>query len=309
MAVQKPNVMLAQVMKLTGEVSVTVSDSAGSRTATILAAAVVKYYRVYLAKTADTGTATSAPAELLKAFQAALNAGLASGWTVALDSTGVVSLTYNSTGTGTITWTANGTELRNILGFTGASTGAIAAAGTLLATYAPSGCVLAVSTGDVDTHWKPTASGTAASTTLDGKTYVIDGGYVSLKRDIMIKLLPFTYSEIASGEIRTPAFPTNTAANATYWSSPGTRDYALTPPYSAMQFVYTAHRVAGYVAFSLGELQRQIAGTTTDYEIGSLSAESIVGDVDLFPLSIEGYYGRRDLSLSIVRAASGRVAF
>jgi hypothetical protein len=50
-------------------------------------------------------------------------------------------------------------------------------------------------------------------------------------------------------------------------------------------------------------LQPLIAGSTSDYDIGSLEASTARAEDDLFPLSVAGWYKYRDLVLRLTRTA------
>lgn len=297
------NAMLAQLMMLTGEISVSVTDSVSTRTVTLLAAATTKYYRVYLAVRTDTGLTTATPIEILNAFENALNAAAPGFWQVRLQTSGAVKITYvGGSGTGTITWTANGATLRNILGFTGAATSALAVGGSQTATYSPTGCIVAIGAdGASDTGWKIKSSSIAAATTATGITYTIDSGHQSVSRDCTLKVLPKTWSEQGSGEFFTPAFPPNTAAGSTSWKQPGATDYINAPPYSASQFISTAHRTAGACGIAIGELQQILAGSVADFDEGYIDAKTLHGEDELFELSVPGYDRLRDVRLMLRR--------
>ena len=57
----RPTTMLAQVLVLTGELSVQVVDSHSTRTVTLVAAGATRYARVHLAGTAAAGDGAGAP--------------------------------------------------------------------------------------------------------------------------------------------------------------------------------------------------------------------------------------------------------
>lgn len=294
-----PTVLLAQVIKLVGTIEVAVTDSFSTRTVTLVAAATTRYGRIYLAAAGAAGTSASGPYDILDAFEDALNAAPgAAYWSVRLQASGAVRITYNSTGTGTITWTS--TDLRNLLGFTGNLSLAQDAYST--ATYAPGGCIVASCADEEDTGWQATPTGVASSETLAGVAVVSDSTHRKISRACTLRLLPFTQAEQTSGERLTPAFPEETTANAARWTTPSATAY-YSAAFSAHEFVATVHRIAGApAAFSIGGLQSLIATSTTTFDVGYVSTETLRGG-DLFPHSVPGWYARRDLILRLNRTS------
>lgn len=294
-----PSVMLAQVVTLVGAVTVAVSDSFSTRTITLVSGGSTTYARVFLADGAASGTTASSPIDLLRTLEALLNAAPGSSlWLVRLDPTGAVRVTYQGTGTGTITW--SGTSLRNLLGFTAGLS--IAAGGSSLATYAPGGCVIAPCAAEDDSDWQPIATGVAAGETQTGAVVALDSTYRRLARKLQLRFLPKTPAEQTSGERLTPALPTDSVANSTRYTAPASAAY-FEQGYSAHEFIATAHRTAGApCAFALGDLQELIAGSATTFDVGYLSATTLRGG-ELFPLSVPGWFARRDCVLEINRTA------
>lgn len=294
-----PSVMLAQVVTLTGAITLSVADSFSTRTITVVAGGSTSYARVFLADGTATGTTPSTPLDLLRTLETLLNAAPAATlWLVRLDPTGAVRITYQGTGTGTVTWV--GTSLRNLLGFTGNLS--IAAAGSSLATYAPGGCLIAPCATESDTGWQPIATGVAAGETQTGAVVALDSTYRKLSRKIQLRFLPATPAEQASGERLTPALPADSVANSARYTAPTSLSY-FEVGYSAHEFIATAHRTAGApAAFALGDLQELIAASSTTFDVGYLSAATLRGG-ELFPLSAPGWFARRDVNLEINRTA------
>ena len=298
-----PTCLIAQLLTLVGEISVTVIDSFSTRTVTLVAAATTRYARVYLAPTGGFGTTILTPYDVLAAFEAALNAAAPGFWTVRLQSSGAVKITYvGGSGTGEITWTANGTGLRNLLGFT-ATIGPLAVGASTTATYPPGGCVVSLCADETDTAWQTRAAGDAVTRTQDGRTVQIPGSYQSVERTVRLRLHPYTWTEAVSGDYVTPALPLDTVAQASRWTAPSTTGYLDGGAYSAHQLIATAHRPSAdaLLGISIGELQQQIAGSVTEFDVGSLDAPTVRGDEERFPLSMPGFYKRRDVPMTLTR--------
>lgn len=302
-----PSTMLAQVLVLTGELSVQVVDSHSTRTITLVAAGVTRYARVYLAPTAAAGTSASVPYDLLTALQSALNAAPASAfWSVALDSLGAVRITYNGgSGTGKIAWNTGtgGTTLRNLLGHVGNDTGNLAVGGSKLGDYAPAGTIVATAADETDSAYQVRPVSFAVATTAGGTTYGIDAGSRTARRSVRLRMLPQTIGEQGAGEYLTPAFPPDTSASSSRWTSPSTTYYTGAYADSAHELVAACHRMPGELGVCINGLQQMIAGSVTDFDVGSIEASSARAEEDLFPLSVAGWYKYRDLVLRLTRTA------
>lgn len=302
-----PTTMLAQVLTLTGELSVQVSDSHSTRTVTLVAAGATRYARVYLAPTAAAGTSASAPYDLLVAFQNVLNAAPASAfWSITLDPKGAIKITYNGgTGTGKIAWSTGtgGTTIRNLLGHVGNDTGNLAVGGSKLGDYAPAGTIVATAADESDSAWQVRPVSFAVATTAGGTTYGIDAGSRTARRSLRLRLLPQTIGEQVSGEYLTPAFPPDTSASSSRWTSPSTTYYTGAYADSAHEFVAACHRVTGELGITINGLQQMLSGAVTDFDVGSIEATTARAEDDLFPLSVTGWYKYRDLVLRLTRTA------
>ena len=302
-----PTTMLAQVLVLTGELSVQVIDSHSTRTVTLVSAGATRYARVFLAGTAAAGTSVGAPYDLLTAFTSALNAAPASAfWNVTLTAAGNVQIAYNGgSGTGEINWSVGtgGTTIRNLLGHVSTSTGAIPVNGVKLGAYAPAGTIIATAADESDSAYQVRPVSFAVATTAGGTTYGIDAGSRTARRSVRLRMLPQTISEQGSGEYLTPAFPPDTSASSSRWTSPSTTYYTGAYADSAHELIAACHRVPGELGVVINGLQQLIAGSTTDYDIGSLEASTARAEDDLFPLSVAGWYKYRDLVLRLTRTA------
>lgn len=299
--------MIAQVLVLTGELSVEVTDSHSTRTVTLVAAGVTRYARVYLAPTAAAGTSASVPYDLLTALQTALNAApSASFWSVTLDPKGAVKITYNGgSGTGKISWITGtgGTTIRNLLGHTGNDTGNLSVNSSKLGDYAPAGTIVATAADETDSAYQVRPVSFAVATTAGGTTYGIDAGSRTARRSVRLRMLPQTISEQGAGEYLTPAFPPDTSASSSRWTSPSTTYYTGAYADSAHELVAACHRVTGELGITINGLQQMISGAVTDFDVGSIEASSARAEDDLFPLSVPGWYKYRDLVLRLTRTA------
>lgn len=299
--------MLAQVLVLTGELSVEVTDSHSSRTVTLVAAGVTRYARVYLAPTAAAGTSASVPYDLLTALQTALNAAPGSAfWSVALDPKGAVRITYNGgSGTGKVAWNTatGGTTLRNLIGHTGSNTGSLAPGASKLGDYAPAGTIVATAADESDSAYQVRPVSFAVATTAGGTTYGIDAGSRTARRSVRLRMLPQTIGEQGAGEYLTPAFPPDTSGSSSRWTSPSTTYYTGAYADSAHELVAACHRVPGELGVVINGLQQMIAGSVTDFDVGSIEAATARAEDDLFPLSVAGWYKYRDLVLRLTRTA------
>jgi hypothetical protein len=299
--------MLAQVLVLTGELSVQVIDSHSTRTVTLVSAGATRYARVFLAGTAAAGTSVGAPYDLLTAFTSALNAAPASAfWSVTLTAAGNVQIAYNGgSGTGEINWSVGtgGTTIRNLLGHVSTSTGAIPINGVKLGAYAPAGTIIATAADESDSAYQVRPVSFAVATTAGGTTYGIDAGTRTARRSVRLRLLPQTETEQGASEYLTPAFPPDTSASSSRWTSPSTTYYTGAYADSAHEFIAACHRVPGELGVVINGLQPLIAGSTSNYDIGSLEASTARAEDDLFPLSVAGWYKYRDLVLRLTRTA------
>jgi len=302
-----PTTMLAQVLVLTGELSVEVDDSHSTRTVTLVAAGATRYARVFLAGTAAAGTSVGAPYDLLTAFTSALNAAPGSAyWSVTLDPKGAVKITYNGgSGNGKLAWNTatGGTTLRNLLGHVGNNTGNLAVGASKLGDYAPAGTIVATAADESDSAYQVRPVSFAVATTAGGTTYGIDAGSRTARRSVRLRMLPQTISEQGAGEYLTPAFPPDTSASSSRWTSPSTTYYTGAYADSAHEFIAACHRVPGELGVVINGLQPLIAGSTSDYDVGSLEASTARAEDDLFPLSVAGWYKYRDLVLRLTRTA------
>lgn len=105
--------IFAQTVRFTSTYQFQTVDQDGTNTRTLATG----YYRVLCAEAAGAGTSETACAELLTAFENALNTS-GSRYAVTMSSTGYVQVTYNGTGTSTLTWTSSASNgLRSVLGF------------------------------------------------------------------------------------------------------------------------------------------------------------------------------------------------
>lgn len=278
--------MLAQAYELAGTHSVSVDTAGSPSTATLT----VGWYRTYLAEVSGADGTEGHPFELISQFGAAVDPTVSS-WAVTFTTAGLVRITYLDSGTGTITWGANGTTLRNLLGFTGTAVGPLNQGESATATYLPTHCIFAIS-AEPDTGWVQSGSRFAGARMPSGRVYGWSARDPSLMRSLTLRLLPkdsatrTTYSMAG-----TPCYgPTSR------WTSPGTSEPAQAPPWGALETLATAGGVS--CGASLGVLQELIAGTVTVFDHCYLMPETVeAGEQNA--LSVDGYDARRDVGLQL----------
>jgi len=169
-----------------------------------------KWYRFLCALVAGGATADNDCQELTSAFESLLNTS-GSRYTVTVSETGYVQVTYNGTGTSTLTWGSSGSNaLRAVLGFSAGWT-SLASGATTTASNQPSHVVYSFSMGG-DSGWTAESGHQAISEVADGKVYRLTDQVHRSTRSFDLRLHPRTdsvRSSLGSTPI-TPAFPTLT---------------------------------------------------------------------------------------------------
>lgn len=277
--------MLAQAYELAGTHSVGLADAGGSHTETL---ADLGWYRTYLAERSAGDGTEAHPYELLDAVQTLLGSA---SWSVSLTTAGLVRITYLDSGTGTITWGANGTTLRNLLGFSGSTVGPLNENESATGTYLPTHCIFAIS-AEPDTGWVQSGSRFAGARMSDGRVYGWSARDPSLMRSLTLRLLPkdsATRTTYSMGG--TPCYgPTSR------WTSPGTSEPAQAPPWGALETLATAGGVSCGAA--LGTFQELLAGEVAVFDHCYLMPETVeAGEQNA--LSVDGYDARRDVGLQL----------
>lgn len=278
--------LLAQPYEL-GSQAITATDSSGTGRATPLVAA---WYRTLLAPTVGAGGAHDDPIEILGALESALGPSL---WRVEMIATGLVRVTYLSTGTGTVTLT---NDVRNLLGFASSTVGPLATNASATATYLPTHCVFAP--GASDDGWQQVSGRASVSAMPDGTAYGWQDGRVSQSREITLQMLP--RDEDARALVS--AAGTNALDVSSLRLDPGASEPGQSPPWSVPMALATC---AGLECGWTDRLPEVIAGTHTAYDEVYVVPPSYEAKTTL---SIPGYDQRRDIGpLTLTWAAYGTV--
>jgi len=282
------SVMAAQPFLMSPS-KMTVSDSTSTRTPTF-AARVSRMFLATVTGSAGVNTGTEAdPDEWIKgALQYQLNnAGLLSNWTCALQPDGRLKITYNGTGTGTITWdgVSGSTSLipRYLAGFDanvslGAGASMTGAYQVTHAAFVPSG--RANSDG-----WQVIPKRSAIGETDNGLSYSLTASLVRRVYKADWRFLPRDWAQrTALGANGTPYEPTR----ALRWTAPSATPYttgtvagdladtthAVTdPPWSLVDFFSTVH--GKRCALAVGNFQALVAATDSAYFTGTFSREML----------------------------------
>lgn len=291
--------MLAHVVRLTGALTLDVTDSHSTRSVDVVGAGQMRFARVRLASPTAPGTSAAAPYDVLARIASVLNAAHspATPWAVELDPVGAVRIRWTGTGTASLSMPST---IGNLLGFASLTYAAIGASG-VLADHAPGGTIVAVCADDSDTDWQWRATALAASETADGRAVVYDGRVRRVERELRLRLLPATLADQTPGERLTPCWPPNGAAHAPRWTLPSLAAATATPDHTATEFMAGAHAIqSAPCAFAIGNLQQVIAGLDTQCEVGYLRPVALLNE-RVAPLSVAGWSARRDLLLQLTR--------
>lgn len=295
----RPTVMIAHVVRLTGALTLNVTDSHSTRSVDVVGAGQTRFVRVRLASPTAPGTSAAAPYDVLARIASVLNAAHspAAPWVVELDPVGAVRIRWIGTGTASLSMPAT---IGNLLGFVALTHAAIGASG-VLADHAPGAAVVAVCADDSDSDWQWRATALAASETADGRAVVYDGRVRRVERELRLRLLPATLADQTPGERLTPCWPPRGVAHASRWALPSLTAATATPDHNATEFVVGAHAIqSAPCAFALGTLQQVISGTDTQCEIGYVRPNALLNE-RAAPLSVAGWSARRDLILQLTR--------
>jgi len=245
---------------------VAIADSFSSRTVTV---SKDFWYRHYLAPSGAAGTSSATPKEFLGYFQGLLNAAAPGFWAVALQTTGLVKITYvGGTGAASITWTS--TVPRNLLGFTGTLNFAAPGA-SQTATYLPTHACFVAAKGDDDTDWAPEYPGFAAAMTVGGVVDVLSDGVALVRRRFRLVNIPRRWTDrTARGAAGTPAIPEDISVSRL--TNPGGAVSAgIAPPWTVHQHFYAAR---AYLCAFTDDLPSHLNGSTTLYDVGYVAPET-----------------------------------
>lgn len=275
----------------------TVASGAGSSTP--------KYYRVLLAEAAGSAASEGACQNLLTAFENALNTS-GSRYTVDITTDGYVKVTYNGTGTSTLTWTTSASNaLRSVLGFTSGWSSLASGASTTAQTQ-PSHVAYSFVAGD-DTGWTTESGHQALGETPDNIFGWTDQKH-RVVRSFTLRFHPTLDSDrsaLGTSPI-TPMLPSTHARLATPSGS-----LIAGGPWSVWELVQTALSDGTYngrVGLALGTFQALVSGTTTTIDEVFFRQKTRIADKAIRP-SVPYWSRRRDWpGIEILRAATLSVA-
>lgn len=288
-----PTSMLAQGLYLPDDIAIDVNDDVlpGVRALSVTTG----WYRIFLAP--YTGVADYSerkPFDLLRVLEGQLAAG-ANKWTVRLQRSGRIKITYNGTGTGTLAWsTLDAVTIRDLCGFAGDVVLASGASAT--APYPPMGVLYMVSRESC-TGWVPKATLVAASRASNGRVSGTTDGSLLLVQRWTSRVHPRTWDEADEyTSYCTPLWPSDARVSRKL-SARGPVGKA--PPWSVSEFCVTA--LARRLGMALGTFQELVAGTRTDYEAGYLAPDSARGvEVPKTSGNWKAFHDLKDFEVSLV---------
>jgi hypothetical protein len=288
MASKNPSTLISLPVRWTGGAfTVTVADDyvGATRPVTVIPSGTL-WTRTYLAPTTG-GTAEATPTDLLRYIQTALNAatGGANPWTVALQTSGLVRISYAGASAATITWGAS-TAVRNALGF--ASNISVGAAGALpqTAEHHPAFCwFIHTLEGDKGNQAEPSMLIGAMAPT--GQEVVWSEGKQLVRRTAKAKFTPST--EAIRGTLSRYGTP--------YWPPEDEPTRYTDPtlvPESVASTGWTVHETLSVVpgtrlAYAPYTLQTLIAGGSTRYHVGAIPSDSVKSMGTRAELTIPAY--------------------
>lgn len=284
----KVNTLLAPTWGISASVAhtVTVCDNFhNSSSVTVFAQNVCAYYQTILGFSSASGD-LHRPYDFSNKFRTAIGTGTGNNWTVGVTREG--HLTLKSQAHGSIIWTAAGTVVRNILGFTGSTT--ICPAGvTVTASYQPFSTLFSHCAAD-DSGWQQSPGMVASAQGADGTVYTLRDGYSLPKRKISFKYFPRDYqTALTRSYDATPFFPSQSLNVVTETTT-------YNPPYSVWDFIQNSK--VGPIAAIFSDNGAGIAGlfdgrTTFWEQVYSTPENNNKSNVG--SLSIAGYSLLRNL--------------
>lgn len=249
-----PTFFLAQAYQLpaTGQTAVVV-DQGGTNTRTFNSTAA--WFRTYLAKSTGTGTEAD-PYELIARVEGILNTSGAY-WDLRMDDDGRVSIWYNGTGTGTITW-GGSCHVGKLLGYAG-NVGPLSTGGGVVS-YLPSHCIAGTAFVN-DTGWTPGPGRFSGAALPTGQVYGWGDSTPVLTRRGTLTFHPKTWSVVTSypDVATTPMF-----AATSRWTAPNTSEPGQAPPWSVTDSLVTGRSRSLGVAWA--NFQDVIDGTATTFD-------------------------------------------
>ena len=264
--------------------SAVVVDSAGTNTRTFIPLATAWYIQEFAHSGSPAGTVDD-PINLLRHVESQLGSAR---WSVALNDSGKVVITYNSTGVASITFATS--AIPNALGLNVNSL-TFSAGESKIATYQPTHCLYGFSREE-DSGWRSKGQIVAAVDSPDGSVYGWTNGYNRWERSFTMKFHPKDVTvQNASVANITVAYPPKTS---TQWKNP-TDSPIIPPPFSAHQFFNSGvnNGVGKYIAACFGNFKANIAGTDLTFEQVTFTAQSLKSEH--FLVSIKNFDRYRDL--------------
>lgn len=276
-----PRHLIAAPVQWTTAQTGSYSKSSGSQAVTFVASG--KWTRTFLAPSTG-GTSESAPTDLLRLVQAGLNVATSGLWTVRLSSSGYVEIQYNGPSGYNPTITLS-TAVARALGYSSTSVGPIATGTSVAATSHPAWCWLPYSLAN-DTGWRPSPTTMIAARHADGSVTAYDEGVQAIERAFRADYAPTSEAvRVSRSLLATPYWPPESEPSR--WTTPTIRPEAVSAAWTVHESLSTF--VGLRLAYTIGDLQALIAGTSSAYTVGYLDPESIRTVDQRAALSIPNY--------------------
>lgn len=286
--------VLAQAWRCPASASITKQENVpiGSPS-TVSVGTTGQYYRHFFVKSGADGSATNP-----KSYPSIVEAALGANWSFGPRPDGFIDVTYNGTGTGTITWDGTGgTSVvpRNLLGF--ASNISLTHGQTTTATYHPAGMVYTIGRRNCRLYErrKPFA---AYATTPDGRVY----GWRDSSRQMGIRWDAIAHprdwaTRATLGAACTPLYP-STGRYLTPASSPS----GAVLPWSVLDFWDSC---AGIDVAYVSDYQGVFAGLVSTFDVLHASEEMLMADRPTSPTQAN-WSGRFDMTMDFNVVAVGQ---
>jgi len=272
--------MFAQPFSLALPYTLIITDShvSSPRTVVVNPTGTV-WYRMYLAKTGETGATQDIPKEFIAYFVSIIGA-IGGLWSASLRANGVVRITYAGTGTGIINFNPgignNALEIRTLLGMSGTSLSFVGAGSTQDGVYPPTHCIFS-HWRESPQDWTPEFVGAAVSELPDGRVDYLGDGYQRFKRSFSLRGHPRTPTDATALSMASATAIYPDEVQATLWLAPTATPAGTALPWSIHQFVATS--MGKELGFTFSEFQQHIAGTQTYYDTGSWTAKTLTSGI------------------------------
>lgn len=274
-----PRHLIAAPVQWTTAQTGSYTTSSGTQAVTFVASG--KWTRTWLAPNTG-GTSEAAPTDLLRLVQAGLNAVTPGLWFVRLNSSGYVEIEYGGIFTSTLTLS---TAIAKALGYSSTTPGPFASGAIISATSHPAWCWLPYSLAN-DTGWRPSPTTLIAARHADGSVTAYDEGVQAIERAFRADYAPTSEAvRLSRSLLATPYWPPESEPSR--WTTPTIRPEAVSDAWTVHESLSTF--VGLRLAYTIGDLQALIAGTSTAYTVGYLDPESIRTVDQRAALSIPNY--------------------